>query len=444
MKVVHLAAGAGGMYCGTCLYANTLASALTAAGHEVLLVPLYTPLRVDEADVSAGRVVFGGINVYLQQVSALFRNTPWGLDRLLDRPRLLRFAGRMASATNPKRLGPLTVSMLRGHEGRQRKELEKLLDWLGREVKPDVVHLSTALLAGVARQITRKLGIPVITALTGEDSFVELLPEPWYSQVRKLLVERCDELAALVAMNDYYADFMSEYLRVDRSRIDVVPAGLNLTGYNLKPAAAAPQPFTIGFLARICPDKGLHVLADAFALLNRDPLLPPLRLQATGYLGKTDRSYLADIRSTLARRGLSERFEYLGELDRADKIAFLQSLDVMSLPTIYRECKGLSVFEAWACGVPVVLPDHGAFPEAVRDTGGGLLCRPNDAASLAEVLSQLIRDRQLAADLGRRGWQAVSDRYYAGRAAERTAAIYERVVDGVEAALRGCPVVRPC
>lgn len=427
MRIVQLAAGAGGMYCGTCLYANTLASALAAAGHDVLLVPAYTPLRVDEESVSVDRVVFGGINVYLQQLSALFRKTPWQFDRLFDRPWLLRWAGRMAAATDPKHLGPMTVSMLLGHEGRQRKELDKLLDWLEREVKPDVVHLATALLVGMAPQIKERLGIPVVASLTGEDGFVERLPEPYYSQARDLLAQRCDGLAGLVAMNRYYADFMTEYLRLSRGRIDVVPAGVSLTGRSPRARSTTSHPFTIGYLARVCPEKGLHLLAEAFALLSSDRSVPPLRLRAAGYLGAPDRSYLAEIRSRLARSGLSDRFEYAGELDRPGKIAFLESLDVMGLPTVQPECKGLSVLEAWAGGAAVVLPDHGTFPELIHDTGGGLLCRPNDAGSLAACLKTLLEDRERTVEMGRRGYEAVCDRYHAGRMSQLTADVYQRV-----------------
>src|SRR2546427_5848986 len=84
MKIVYLAAGAANMYCGTCLHDNTLATALRAAGEDVILAPTYTPLRTDEENISDGHVFFGGINVYLQQKSALFRHSPWFLDALLD------------------------------------------------------------------------------------------------------------------------------------------------------------------------------------------------------------------------------------------------------------------------------------------------------------------------------------------------------------------------
>src|SRR6185436_11285152 len=126
MRIAYITAGAGGMFCGSCLHDNTLVAALRELGHDALLIPTYTPIRTDEPDVSQSRVFFGGINVYLQQKVALFRHTPWLLDRLLDAPRLLRWVSRFAMKTSAHDLGDLTISILKGEHGYQRKEVAKL------------------------------------------------------------------------------------------------------------------------------------------------------------------------------------------------------------------------------------------------------------------------------------------------------------------------------
>ncbi len=428
MKIVYLAAGAGSMYCGSCLHGNTLAAALCAVGEDCLLAPMYTPLRTDEDNVGIERVAFGGINVYLQQHSAIFRHTPWAFDRLLDRPGLLRWATHRSTSVRPERLGPLTVSMLEGEYGRQRKEVAKLVDWLARDVRPDIVHLNNAMLMGVAREITRRLDVPVVCSLSGEDSFLEKLPEPYHGRALAVLQERSDDVASFVAMNDYYAKFMAEYLHVSPQRICVLPPGLNLSGHGTR--QPGERPFTIGYIARVCPDKGLHQLAGALRYLAEDADLPPVSVRAAGYLDAADRPYLERIHQDISDAGLAERFEYVGELDRAEKIAFLQSLDLFCLPTVYRESKGLSVIEAWANAVPAVLPAHGAFPEMVDDTGGGLLCEPNDSAALAAALKRMALDATLAAECGRRAQQAVHQRYNAQRMAERMIDMYQNVIDG--------------
>src|SRR5438270_11221346 len=104
MKIAYLSAGAAGRYCGTCLHDNTLAAALGKLGVETLLVPTYTPLRTDEESVSLPRVFFGGVNVYLQQKSAVFRHTPWFFDSLLDSPGLLDWLSRRSAGMKVAKL----------------------------------------------------------------------------------------------------------------------------------------------------------------------------------------------------------------------------------------------------------------------------------------------------------------------------------------------------
>lgn len=448
MRIAYITAGAAGMYCGSCLHDNTLAAALLELGEDVLLVPTYTPLRTDEPDVSIKRVFFGGINVFLQEKVPLFRHTPWWFDRLLDNPALLESLSRRAGSVDPTQLGGLTVSMLRGEAGNQRKELEKLVDWLLTEVKPDIVHLSNSMQIGMARVLRERHGPPVVCQLSGEDLFLEKLPPPHYEAARAELRERAADVDAFVALNRYYADFMAGYLAVDRSRIHVIKHGVKLDGHAVSrsllsladprgveddPARfnsstnGAGEPRVVGFLARICEDKGLHLLVDACERLATRADVPPFVMHAAGYLGEGDRPYLEKLQSRAAAGPLAGRFKYLGELDRAEKIAFLQSLDVFSTPTVYRESKGLPALEAMANAVPVVLPDHGSFSEMVADTGGGVLHRPHDPADLADKLAELLRDPVRATQLGLAGQQAIQNRYHAAAMARQTIDLYRQL-----------------
>jgi glycosyltransferase involved in cell wall biosynthesis len=438
MRIAYIAAGAAGMYCGSCLHDNTLAAALLELGEDVVLVPTYTPLRTDEADVSGRRIFFGGINVYLQQKWGLFRRTPWWLDRLLDSPALLERLSRSANSVDPTKLGDMTVSMLQGETGNQRKEIEKLTHWLFAEFKPDVIHLSNSMQLGMARRLTQRCGPPVVCQLSGEDLFLEKLPRPYYDKARALLRERAADIDAFVAINRYYAEFMVDYLAVDPQRVHVIPHGLKLEGHGNRLDKGAGKTRIVGYLARICHDKGLHLLVEACELLAADASTPPFVLRAAGYLGSSDRPYLRQLEERAAAGPLAGRFEYVGELDRQQKITFLQSLDVMSVPTVYRESKGLPALEAMANAVPVVLPDHGSFSELVADTSGGLLCRPLDSADLAAKVGQLLRDPVRAAQLGLAGQRAIEDRYHARRMAEQTVQLYRQLVSGDKKLASNC------
>lgn len=418
------------MYCGSCLHDNTLAAALLKRGEDVLLVPTYTPLRTDEPSVAHKRVYFGGVNAYLKQASGLFRRTPRWFDRLLDSSWFLNLATSGAGSVDPAKLGGLTVSMLRGEEGNQAAQLDHLVDWLVNEVKPDVVHLSNSMLLGMARRISERCGPPVVCALSGEDIFLEALEPPHYEQARALLRERAAEVAGFTTLNSYYADFMADYLSVDRTKMHVVPHGLNLDGVEAREHGEPQegQPLRIGYFARVCPEKGLHLLVEACELLAEHRADLPIELHAGGYLGGGDREYLIDLRKRADAGLLAGKFHYHGELDRAGKYALLSSLDVFSTPTVYAEAKGLPAMEAMAAGVPVVLPRHGSFPEMVAATGGGVLHDPHDAGALAEALEGLLDSHETRRRHAESGSAAIRSSFHADRMAEETIAVYERLI----------------
>lgn len=427
MTIAYITAGAAGMYCGSCMHDNTLVAALTRQGVDALLVPTYTPIRTDEVDVSQRRVFFGGINVFLQQKLGLFRHTPWFLDRLLDSPRLLRWVSRFALRTQASDLGDLTVSVLQGEHGKQRKEIAKIVRWLVREVRPQLVNLTNALLSGMVHELKQHLRAPVLCTLQGDDIYLDALPEPQRSKCMALVRDHCRAVDGFIATSAYYADYMSGYFSIPRERIHVVHPGLNLRGHGpCRGASAVGRPFVIGYFARICPEKGFHLLAEAFRLLRARPENGSTRLHASGWLGENNRAYFNEVVAGLATAGLQDSFHHAESPGHKDKVRFLQGLDVLSVPTVYREPKGLYVLEALANGVPVVQPRHGSFPELVEATGGGLLVRPGDPQDLADALEQLCRDPTGAAELGKKGHEVVHARFTDDRMAKDTLAVYRR------------------
>lgn len=427
MRIVHLTPGAGGMFCGACMRDNALAAALRRLGHEVSLVPLYTPLTLDEPAGSEERVFFGGINVFLQQNIALFRHTPGWADKLLDNAKLLRAAQSLAAKTKPEELGALTLSMLKGEEGRQAKELEKLIAWLAARPAVDVLCLSNILLAGLARRLRAALNVPILCTLQGEDFFLDGLPEPQRAQAWELLSQRAADIAAFIAVSRYYGGVMRERLGLPAEKVHVVHNGIDLSGYG--PAPQQPAQPAVGYLARLAPEKGLRTLVAAFkALRARRHWAQGLRLRIAGSLTPGDKPFLEEISADLGRSDLSQDVDMLPNLDRRQKISFLQSLTVFSVPAIYGESFGLYVLEALACGVPVVQPRHGPFPEILEATGGGVLCNPGDAEDLAAKLEELLLDEPRRSALGAAGRQKVLADFSIERAARDVAHIFQSML----------------
>ena len=426
MRVLSITAGAAGMYCGSCGRDNALAIELLARGHDVTLLPLYTPTTTDEHNVSRDEVLFGGISIYLQQHLALFRHTPRFVDRLWDSPRVIGALAARSISTDPKLLGSLMVSMLEGRRGVLRKEFDKLLDWMAAEPVPDIVNLPNSLLIGLAEPIADVLKRPVCCTLQGEDLFLDGLMEPYRSRALGLIREQTAHVDRFVAVSEYYVPVMARLLGVAADGIAVVPLGINLDGYSRRRPGAGP--FTVGYFARVAPEKGLHVLAEAYAHLRARTAGVPMRLEAAGYLGLAHERYLRDVTATLDRAGLAGEFRYRGAVDRAGKIAFLGGLDVLSVPATYDEPKGVFLLEAMACGVPVVQPRRGAFTEVVETTGGGLLVPPDDPSALADGLQRLWQDRGLADMLGARAFDGVRARYSIERSADRLLDAYASIL----------------
>jgi len=412
LKIVQLTPGAGKMYCGACLRDNALVSALRRMGHSVVMAPMYLPLTLDEDDQSAGTpIFFSGINVYLDQESPLFRKAPDWLHKLLAAPFLLRLASGAATNTRPEELGELTISMLRGEEGNQARELDDVIRWLRAE-KPDVVCLSNSLLVGLARRIRAEVCAPVICSLQGEDYFLDCIPEPHRTTAWQVAAERAAEVDAFVAPSQYYGKLMSQRLKVAPERMKVVYNGINLAGYE----AAAPSvnksgPPVLGYFARMCREKGLDQLIGAFVRLKKREGLGNLKLRVGGSCGPSDQKLVDELRQKLAANRVLDDAEFCPNLSHAAKQEFLRSLTVFSVPAPHPEAFGLYLVEALAAGVPVVQPDHGGFSEVVTGTGGGRLFPARNEEALADALEVLLRSPAQARALGEAGRTAVRERF---------------------------------
>ncbi len=424
MNIVTLTPGAAGMYCGGCMRDNALTAALRRLGHDALQIPLYTPLTTDEADNSIGKIFYGGVNVYLQQKSSLLAHLPDWLEERLDSPGLIQFATSFGIKTNPADLGDMTLSMLRGEDGKQAHELDKLAEWLKESHKPDAICLSNALMTGAAKRLRAELKVPIVCTLQGEDYFVDNLPLNNRAEAWALLRDCAAHVDAFIGVSRYYADVMKERLALHDSKLHAVQNGIDLSGY--APAPSRPEKPAITYLARMAPEKGLRTLVAAFILLHERKEHAELRLRVGGSLTANDKAFVRSVRDELKSAGLLSSVDFLPNLDKREKIELLQSGTVFSVPATYGEAFGLYVLESLACGVPVVQPRHGAFPEILAETGGGMLCKPDDPRDLAEHLHALLADPEKAARLGEEGRQNVRAKYSVDRMAREVAEILKK------------------
>ncbi|MBU6388016.1 MAG: glycosyltransferase family 4 protein [Planctomycetes bacterium] len=376
MRITYLTAGAAGMFCGSCMNDNAVARELINAGHDCVLMPVYTPIRTDVEDMSVDRVFLGGVNVYLSQKLGAFRLLPRWMTGWLDHPLLVKALTSKAGKTSPELLGQLTLSMLDGLAGRQRKEFEDLLSFLQTNVRPETILLTNLLIGGVIPQMATNADVWVM--LQGDDIFLDSLSESDRREVIAKMRGLVGHVKGFLCHCSTYAHFMQELFAIPPQKMHVVPLGVATRDFiesqgeasSREKKTASEQPkIHLGYLARMAPEKGLHRLVDAFIELKRNPRWESLRLELAGWMGPQHAKYWKEQQNKLSRAGLDGQWNYAGTLDRNQKVRYLKSLDLFCVPTEYADPKGIFLLEAVAAGLPYVMPDHGAFPEVHQRLG---------------------------------------------------------------------------
>lgn len=395
LKIAYLTAGAAGMFCGSCMNDNAVARALNRLGHDCVLVPVYTPIRTDEEDISVDKVFLGGVNVYLQQKFSWFGKLPRAVDAFLNAPWLIRWLTKNAGKTSPKLLGALAVSMLEGYRGQQHKEFERLVAWLKSDIKPDRVLLTNLLIGGCIPQLRESLQADVFVTLQGDDIFLDSLPDVNRKRCIELMRGLVPGVAGFIVHSKAYGAKMGALLGIPDEDIHVVPLGIAASDFSTWGARepigikrGRPPSYTIGYLARMAPEKGLHQIVDGFiALCERRPDIRYV-LRLAGWMGPQHQAFWAEQQRKLKAAGLDGRWDYTGAVDRTGKMEFLSSLDLFCVPTTYAEPKGLFLLEAAALGLKYVAPDHGAFPELHQRLQHGWLYQHDSMSDLIGTLEQ--------------------------------------------------------
>lgn len=435
MRIVQVVPGSGdNFYCENCVRDNATIRALHRAGHDVVVVPMYLPQRIDANRlVSDAPIFFGGVNAYLQQRFGIFRHTPRWLDKLFDCGPILRFAAKRAGSVRARGLGEMTHSILAGRDGKQAKEVDRLLDWLADQARPDVVHLSNPLLLGLGRAIKERLGAPVVCSLQDEDVWLDAMEPAWAERCWRAMNDACGVVDGFIAVSESFGDAMKARLDIGDDRMHVAHIGIDADATAASSRNRSGPP-VIGYLARMSRSLGLGVLIEAFLALRADPRFAGLTLRVSGGSTGDDHEFLAAMRKRLTAAGAASDVEWVDAFDRDARRAFFESLTVFSVPTQEGTAFGTYLLEALAAGVPVVQPNVGAFPELIDATGGGILYDAKDldearhAEVLASTLGGLLGDADRVAALGDAGRRAVLERFSAERMVDRVVDIYGRAI----------------
>ncbi|HAQ21046.1 MAG TPA: hypothetical protein DCR40_17705 [Prolixibacteraceae bacterium] len=430
MKIAHIIPGSGGsFYCGNCLRDSKYVMALKDLGHQVIKVPLYLPIFDDAHDLDEVPVFYGAVNLYLKQQFPIFRHMPAFVEHALDSKSVLEMAARKAGSTRAKGLEDMTISMLLGEEGGQKEELERLVDWLANEAKPDVVHLSNALLLGLAHRIKQRMNIPVICSLQDEDVWVDAMEDHFRKEVWDLMSERGKDVDVFIPVSDYFSAEIHKRMTIPENKMKTIHLGVDTADYSPKPIAEKEP--VIGYLSRISEENGLAVLVDAFILLRKNPEYSAVKLKITG--GKTgdDLHFIKEQKQKISKAGLENDVFWADEFEGEARRKFFDSVRLISVPVLNGEAFGLYMLEAMASGIPMVQPALGAFPEVNETSGGGVTYSPNESRHLANALASLILDSEKLQDLSAAGIAGVKAHFDIHAQAKKMVAVYERVLKKV-------------
>ena len=409
---MHIIPGSGGsFYCGNCLRDSKYVEAMRDSDHQVVKLPMYLPLFADEHDLNREIPVFyGAISIYLKQLYPVFRRAPKWVDRMLNSKPMLKLASKFAGSTRAKGLEEMTVSMLLGEEGQQKEELERMVDWISENCEPDVIHLSNALLLGLAHRLHERMNVPVICSLQDEDVWVDVMSPSSREQVWKLMSGRSAHVSKFISVSEYYAGVMKEKMAIPESKITTVHIGVDPDDYVFKSTKEKAR--NIGFVSRMCHENGLDILVDAFIDLKNKEGFEDVRLVLTGGSTGDDKSYLSGIRRKLKKHGLSEQVEWHHDFEGPGLLDFFEKVALISVPVRNGEAFGIYLLEAMAAGIPVVQPALGAFPEILNKAGGGSIYSPNSPEALSERLRKHLTnpdEMEMLSENGRKGVEAHFD-----------------------------------
>lgn len=428
MKILQIIPGSGGtFYCGNCLRDGKYVDALRGMGHQVVKLPMYLPLFGHENEEKDVPVFYGAIETYLQQLFPIFRKAPKWFIRFLNSKPMLKMAAKMAGSTDARGLDEMTVSMLLGEEGKQKEELERMVNWIAGNCTPDVIHISNALLLGMAPRLKEKLGSAIVCSLQDEDGWVNVMDEDHQGKVWQLIHEKAEAVDAFIGVSEYYSSLMQRLMDVPKEKVHSIYLGVDVEEYTVKQPDEKPR--NIGFISRLCYDNGLDILIDAFIELKKSPDYDDVKLILTGGQTGADKKFIKEQKRRIRENGLADQVDFQDDFEEEGRLKFFEQVSIVSVPAKKELAFGLYLLESMASGVPVIQPDQGAFPEIVKHSNGGELYNPNTGKALLPKLKELLDNPDKLKKLSIDGREGVRKNFNILSKAKEVVRLYEDVND---------------
>lgn len=428
MKIVNIVPGFGGsFYCGNCLRDSSYVKSLRDAGHDAVTLPIYLPLTLNGEQQQNTPVFYGAINIYLKQQFPFLRSMPQWMEEFFNAPFFLKYAAHKAGSTRAEGLEEMTISMLKGHEGYQKEELQQLIDFLKHHEKPDVVHLSNALLMGLARKIKDELGIPVVCSLQDEDVWIDAMADSYQEKLWGLFSEKAKDVDAFIAVSQFYGEVMKKRMNIPEAKLNIIHVGVDPEDFEF--TAPAFEPPVVGYMSRMNEENGFEIFVDAYIKLRSKPEFRNVKLRCSGGQTGDDKKFIQKQLKKLKRAGLLADVEFVEEYREKYLNQFFKPLTLLSVPVLKGEAFGLYQIESLACGVPLVQPALGAFPEIIKATKGGFIYTPNNSENLATKIAEALKDKDVLKKISKEGRENVEKHFNSKVLIKKMMKVYEEVIN---------------
>jgi len=429
MDILQIIPGSGGsFYCGNCLRDDKFHLAMKKQGHQLTKIPMYLPLFSDEHDLNEIPVFYGAISIYLKQLYPIFRHAPAWVDRLLNSGPMLKLAASMAGSTSAKGLEEMTLSMLMGEEGKQKDELNRMVSWMAEYLQPDVIHISNALLLGLAPKLREVFPKAVIIcSLQDEDVWVDAMKDSFRDKIWALMSTKSEDVDAFIAVSDYYAQVSLKKIKLPQEKVFTNYLGVDAEEYKFVDSNTKKR--NIGYISRMCEANGFDIMVDAFILLKKDLAFADVKLILTGGSTGDDKALIKQVKQKLKDANLTDQVEFHEDFDGEGRHEFFAKVKLISVPVRNGEAFGLYLLESMASGVPVVQPKLGAFPEIVEKSKGGIIYENNTPEALALALKNLLNQDDKLYELAISARKGVKKEFNIYTQADKLIGIYSQFLE---------------
>lgn len=421
MKILFIIPGSGdSFYCGNCFRDNLQASALRKAGQDVAIMPLYLPLKHTSFQADTP-LFFPATTYYIAQKFFRKRKMPKWLASFIGSGTLLNMASSLSGTTSAEGMEGMTLSMITGDDPAFVDQVNRLIHWINTQEKPDIIHLSSTLLTGIAKALRQETNIPIVCSVQDEEVWIDSLNQKDAAMAWQGIAENIRFIDHFITTSLFYKEVVSKRIPQITGITDVIYPGVNRNKYI---SVAYPENPVIGFFYRMNEENGLDILAKAFVELKKRNTIPRLRLKiGGGYSGK-DKPFLKKIQKILA--AYSEDIEINHSYSLEEHARFYSTITVLSVPITFEEGVGLYLCEAFAAGRPAVEPATGSFPEIVGEAG--LIYAPNDSDTLADALEKLLSDKEYYKQTVEKAVELSTTRYNEEVLAQKLLILYKQVI----------------